>query len=302
MSTPFPVAPGPLVQAFQYACELELQALKPGNVHTHADGHGMTVQDFRVSAMVSAAPLADPCLRLGERMFAAIKATRDAVACNTNLGIILLSAPLLSALHVRRPDEPLRGAVARVLESTTQEDADWVYRAVRIAAPAGLGAVAEQDISATPSVDLRQAMAQAAERDRIARQYSTDYADIFDFALPCLQNLQRRWSDPVWAASGLYMELLAHCPDTHVARKYSKATAAWLSRRAKPLATALKRSKAPQGFRDHLLEFDTELKYAGINPGTSADMTVATVLAGVLEKLLSNGSRKGAQLAPVSSN
>ena len=291
MNMPLPSASGPLVQAFQYACELELQALKPGNVHTHADGHGMTVQDFRVSAVVSAAPLADPGLGLGERMFAAIKATREAVACNTNLGIVLLAGPLLYALQARRPDEALRSAVTRVLESTTRKDADWAYRAIRIAAPAGLRAVPEQDVRGAPSVDLCEAMAQAAERDRIARQYSPAFGDIFDFALPCWRTLQRRWNDPAWASVGLYMELLARWPDTHVVRKYGNKTAAWLSRRAKPLAAELAKTKAPETFRDYLMDLDSELKRAGINPGTSADMTVATVLAEVLEELLSNGSR-----------
>lgn len=293
MNAPLPVSSASLAQAFRDACELELQALKPGNVHIHADGHAMTVQDFRVSAMVSAAPLADPGQGLGKRMFNAIKATREAVACNTNLGIVLLAGPLLSAVQARRPDEPLRGAVTRVLQSTTCEDADWVYRAVRIAAPAGLGAVSEQDVSRTPSVDLRQAMAQAAERDRIARQYSTAFADIFDFALPCWRNLQKRWNDPAWAAAGVYMQLLARWPDTHVARKYSNETAVWIVRRAKPLAASLAKAKAPEAFRDQLLELDSEFKRAGINPGTSADMTVATVMAEVLEELLSNGSRNG---------
>ena len=35
-----------LENAYYNACMAEIQALKPGNVHMFADGHGMTVQDF----------------------------------------------------------------------------------------------------------------------------------------------------------------------------------------------------------------------------------------------------------------
>ena len=34
------------------ACCQELQAIKPGNVGYHADGHGMRVDQFEVSAQV----------------------------------------------------------------------------------------------------------------------------------------------------------------------------------------------------------------------------------------------------------
>ena len=43
--------------AFVAACETELRALKPGNVHVYADGHGMSVDDFRASAIAAADPL-----------------------------------------------------------------------------------------------------------------------------------------------------------------------------------------------------------------------------------------------------
>ena len=43
-----------LVAAYKNACMAELQALKPGNVHTFADGHGMTIYDFINSADASA--------------------------------------------------------------------------------------------------------------------------------------------------------------------------------------------------------------------------------------------------------
>lgn len=293
MKTSATVSPDLLVQAYLHACELELQALKPGNVHVYAEGHGMGVQDFRTSALVSAAALTEPTLALGERMLIAVTATREAVACNTNLGIVLLAGPLLAAAQARRPGEGLRRAVARVLEHTTRKDADCAYRAIRMAAPAGLGVAPEQDVNGAPDVDLRQAMIQAAHRDRIALQYRSVFPDVFEFALPRLRDLQLRWNDPTWAVAGVYMELLARHPDTHVARKYGAEIAASLCHKVRPLAEDFTGAREPAAFTDRLMELDRKFKCAGINPGTTADLTVATVLAGVLEELLSSGPGDG---------
>lgn len=280
-------------EAYRRACELELQALKPGNVHVHSDGHGMCVQDFRTSAFVSAGLLTSAGLGLGERIHAAIRATQDAVACNTNLGIVLLAAPLISAMAVKRADECLRDAVRRVLAKSTKNDAAWVYRAIREAAPAGLGEVQEHDINAQPLLALQPIMACAADRDRVARQLANGYADVFDVAVPRLRALQARWRDPRWAVTGLYMDLLGRWPDSHVGRKYGEQRAVWLRERVAGLATSLTASEQPELFRDPLMKLDADLKELGLNPGTTADLTVATVLVVGLEELLSNSSGSG---------
>ena len=96
-----PIAPEMLQQAYLEACEAELQAFKPGNVSIHSEGHGMTVADFRLSAKASAPHLCDPALSLGEKIFQAIASTREAVGCNTNLGIVLLAAPMMESCLTR---------------------------------------------------------------------------------------------------------------------------------------------------------------------------------------------------------
>ncbi len=83
--------------AFGAACRAELQALKPGNVHVHAPGHGMTVEDFERSAEAAAPWVAAPGLGVGERVLRAVESTRAACGQNTNLGILLLAAPLAAA-------------------------------------------------------------------------------------------------------------------------------------------------------------------------------------------------------------
>ena len=93
---------GPLTQdqietAYRAACRLEVRTLKPGNVHIFADGHRMTVEDFDRSTDVSAPHISDPTLPVGTRIRRAVEATFTAVGQNTNLGIVLLCAPLAAA-------------------------------------------------------------------------------------------------------------------------------------------------------------------------------------------------------------
>jgi hypothetical protein len=83
--------------AYRDACLAELVALKPGNVHVFAGGHDMTTADFEASAAASAPAMGAPALSVGARIFEAIRRTREAVGCNTNLGIVLLCAPLAQA-------------------------------------------------------------------------------------------------------------------------------------------------------------------------------------------------------------
>lgn len=168
-----------LRELYQQACEIELQAFKPGNVSVYADGHGMTVADFRRSAEVSAQPLCNDRHCLGERIYYAVKATREAVGCNTNLGILLLCGPLIEAAYRCQPGQALRQSLEEVLANTTVCDADWVFKAIVLASPGGLGNAGQQDVNNGATVTLTEAMRLAAEKDRIALQYLTVYEDIF---------------------------------------------------------------------------------------------------------------------------
>jgi triphosphoribosyl-dephospho-CoA synthase len=274
-----------IAAAYREACALELDAVKPGNVHRESAGHGMTVADFLLSAAVSAEPLSAPGLGLGERVYRAVVATREAVGCNTNLGIILLCAPLLQAALDPELPGGLRTRVAAVLRAAQRADMQWLNRAILLAAPAGLGESARHDVGAAATATPLEVMAQAAHRDLIARQYAECFKDLFERAVPLLERLQTRWQDPAWAAAGLYLDFLGRFPDTHIARKLGPHQALAVSRRAAPLAAALNRAARPQSHRAALLAFDRELKNAGINPGTMADLTVTCLLIAKLQRL-----------------
>ena len=275
-------------RAFLAACRAELSALKPGNVHTHAGGHGMEVADFEKSAIAAAPRIADPHLTVGGKILSAVTATWHAVGCNTNLGIVLLCAPLAKAaeLHASAPHtagaENLRDDLSGVLHSLTVADAVAAYRAIAIMNPAGLGHVAEADVSATPTVTLREAMALAGPRDRIANTYVTDFAEIFEFALPRLRAALTQAETRDLAVTTLHMSLLAQLPDSHISRKYGLDAAEAVRREAASLSRHWSPFTQPASLAP-LLEFDASLKKQRLNPGTTADLVVATLFVNAIE-------------------
>jgi triphosphoribosyl-dephospho-CoA synthase len=267
----------PVAGAYIDACLAELDAPKPGNVHRFAAGHGMEVEDFIRSAEASAAPIAARGVRVGIRVRAAVDATFSAVGQNTNLGIILLCVPLAAAAET--PDLALRPALAKVLDRLDREDAADVFSAIAAANPGGLGRAPGHDVHAPATVMLREAMAEAASRDRIARQYVTDYEDIFSLGLPALATARRRQREAHWSTLAVYLTFLATISDTHILRKFDAATAETIRSDAADWRAAFEAARDPEEITDGLLSWDAALKSRGINPGTSADLTVATLFA-----------------------
>ncbi len=275
-----------LVDAYLYACEVELQAFKPGNVSIYADGHDMTVEDFRVSARQSVTPLTNTDYSLGERIYYAVKETRAAVGCNTNLGILLLSAPLIMAAETARGATDIQKNLQSLLTQTTVNDADWVFRAIALAAPGGLGQSKQQDVTENPQVTLIQAMKLAENRDRIAWQFTTNYKDIFDFLVLRYNEKLNQWDDSGWAAVAVYSAMLAKYPDSHIERKYGNLHTRMVMDKMALVDDKLSQTDSPERLEGYLRNVDTEFKTAGINPGTTADLTVITVLAAKLMQVL----------------
>ena len=264
---------------YERACRQEIEALKPGNVHVFADGHRMTVSQFSDSAAASSGPLTDPALPLGKRILSAVRATRPAVGINTNLGILLLAAPLLSAAESRTG---LRGAVSRVLRNIDMDDTTDVFSAIAHAQPGGLGQPDENDVRELPKIGLLDAMGQAAGRDMIARQYATDFAAVFDVGLTALDAAVARGENGMWPAIFGYFAFLTAFPDSHIGRKQGLATAVAVQSEARRILAALHTQRSETARRETLTGFDQRLKAEGVNPGTSADLTVAALLVGNL--------------------
>jgi triphosphoribosyl-dephospho-CoA synthase len=163
-----------------------------------------------------------------------------------------------------------------------------------MAEPGGLGRSEHHDVMEAPHVTLREAMEEARGRARIACQNVTDYRDVFETGLPALQHGLTRWHSRTWAAVHAYLIFLSRFADSHIARKHGEDVAASVSAQARELSQMLGRSSDPAREMSALEVFDRQLKARSINPGTSADMTVATLVAMDLEDSLdevSQGSR-----------
>ena len=279
------LAPLQLSALVEDVCELDVRAFKPGNVSFASPGHGMTAAHFVHSAKAIAEPLTRDGATVGERILDSVTATRAAVQCNTNLGIILLLAPLVQAAIRPASMIDLRARLEPILHGLSVDDAERAFAAIRLAAPGGLGESTQHNVRGPTATDLGTAMQEAAGRDRIARQYATGYEDIFDFGVPLAEQAQRRHAGEDWAAVDVFLGLLGQWPDTHIVRKHGLdvANAVCLEARrirAKFVATS------PEAAMPLLLDLDASLKSRGINPGTSADLTVTIFVAVRLQEAL----------------
>jgi triphosphoribosyl-dephospho-CoA synthase len=297
MSAALSLASGVVADAVRAAAIVDVEAFKPGNVSVASAGHDMRAEDFIASANAIAAVIAQPGLRVGERILRAIEATRRVVTFNTNLGIVLLCAPLVHAALQSMPERRLRERVRGVLAELDVTDAELAYRAIRLAQPGGLGASTRHDVASTPTVTLLEAMDEARLRDRIASQYVTGFEDVFGLGASVMRAALARRRGTEWAVASVYLAFLARLPDSHIARKYGEEVAQKIVSEAQGAARAWESAAASTEAMPVLEQLDRRLKARSINPGTSADLTVATVLAVALEDLLDrvyHGRRVGA--------
>lgn len=259
----------------QAACLLEVTARKPGNVHRGRDFADLTFVDFLLSA-AAVGPALDRAAgrRVGVTVLDGVRATRTVVRTNTNLGILLLLAPLAAV-----PDgHDLRAGMNGILDRLDVEDSRLAYAAIRLANPGGLGRAAEQDVADEPTLPLREIMRLAAGRDLVARQYADGFRIVFDEGVPALcRGLEQAGAlEP--AIIQCQLRLLADHPDSLIARKCGPAVAAEASRRARAVLDGVAT----------LAELDAWLTADGHrrNPGTTADLVTACLFVALRQGLI----------------
>lgn len=276
----------------QIACLLEASAPKPGNVHPGAAFADARYEDFLLSAAaIGPAMAAAGGESVGATIRRAVADSRRVTGTNTNLGIVLLLAPLAKAAaapdahstgdSARDPEvgdarrAALRDRVRGVLAELSVADARDAYAVIRDAAPGGVGSAAEEDVRDEPTVTLLDAMARAADRDSIAREYATGYAITFEHTVPALG--RSRAAGLAWpgAIVQAHLEVLAHVPDTLIARKLGREVAEGVSREARRVVQA-GGVRTPEG-RRAIEAFDRRLRddRNQRNPGTTADLIAA---------------------------
>jgi triphosphoribosyl-dephospho-CoA synthase len=260
--------PGPCATL---AALLEATIPKPGNVHRAADFDNTSFMDFVVSAVAIGGPMRRaPAARIGTTVLESIRATRACVTTNTNLGLVLLLAPLARASAAGSP--LTRERVAAALTELTPLDAADVYAAIRLAQPAGLGETNEWDIANDPPADLMAAMRSAADRDLVARQYAYAFEQVFEEVARPIAEAVRAGQTLTEATIYTHVQMMRRWPDSLIARKGGAAMAKESARRA---AMVLEAGHPPErAYYRALEDFDFWLRSDGRrrNPGTTADL------------------------------
>jgi len=273
----------PITRWVRYACLLEVCARKPGNVHREAAFDDLDHNDFIKSADIIAPLFEHTSDRgVGPTILEAVRATQTEVGKNTNLGMILLLAPL-AAVPL---DQPIFEGIGETLEGLTVEDSRCVFEAIRVASPGGLGDVPQQSICGEPTLPLVRIMELAKDRDNIALQYTNEFDDILHYGLEQLAmelGFVDRWENSIIR---LHLKLMAHLPDTLIARKCGRELAEEAALRARTvLESEWPDYEISWGI---LTEFDEWLRADGHrrNPGTTADFVVACLYAGFREGII----------------
>lgn len=277
-----------LADWIERACLIEATARKPGNVHPAAAFDDLRYDDFVVAAKVAAPILArSQLLGVGRAVRDAVAATRNAVGTNVNLGICLLIAPLAAVLE----EQKLPAGIREVLRRLTVDDAKFVYEAIRLAQPGGMGEVQDQDVRDEPTQTLWDVMKLAADRDGVAAEYAKEFRLSYLTAVAWLKKFLHEYQqhatklpamDPgpavtpwEYATIGVQLSLLMVQSDTLIRRKCGELIFHETACRAEYIIK--------QGFlRDAagmtaLTEFDAWLRADGHrrNPGTTADLVAA---------------------------
>jgi triphosphoribosyl-dephospho-CoA synthase len=301
-----------VAECLQFAVLLEVSAYpKPGNVHRTADFEETRYEHFLASAVALVSGFKNAAQRGvlvaqgkigpdGIKMGKLIKDTVEYVKSwqcggNTVLGTIILLMPIASAAGIALTKKPfsasrLRKHIMRVVESTTPIDAVETYEAISIARPGGLGKVPKLDVTDRTSkqkilednVSLFDVFKISSSWDSISSEWVNNYSITFDLGYPYFLKTLENTSDVNMATVHTFLKILSEIPDTLITRKSGSAKAKEISNRAKEIleAGALTTRKG----KKQLLQFDDRLqdRKHRLNPGTTADLTVAVLAVAAL--------------------
>ena len=270
-------------QCATLACLLELGAPKPGNVHRGADFDDATLNDFAASAVAIGPVLEEAVSKpLGETVLRCIEATQRVTATNTNLGTILLLAPLAA---VPREVELSQGT-HEVLGGLTPSDAANIYQAIRLANPGGLGDSAEMDVHSPPPESLLDAMRTSADRDAIAGEYANRFTRTLKQVAPAIVAARAHELSLPQAIVHVQVQLLAEFGDSLIARKCGDEVNGQCMARAQRVLQA--GPPEDENYHRALSDFDFWLRSDGRrrNPGTTADLLAAGLFVCLRDELI----------------
>jgi len=266
-----------LKNAYLFACKKDIEVLKPGNVSLESPHHDTSAHDYIKSSINSSHHLFNISYSLGERVFNSVKATRKTVKTNTNLGIILLCAPIIHSL-IKFNDVSIRDSLEISLNQSNSDDTLLISKSINLAKPGGLGKSIKYDTKSLPKINLIKIMEYSSKYDRISYQYTHKFRDIFDFIVPCIKFHRKHFRSYKHSLALTFLEILSKIPDSHISRKFGDKISKKTSNEANDLLKILDKDDSWDLASKHLKSLDYEYKKKGINPGTTADLLVAGLM------------------------
>ena len=277
---------------------------KPGNIHRTADFPETRYEHFLASAVAIAPSFkkaAEQGIKVSEEKISPSEVgigniIKDAVdhmlgrqsGGNTLLGAIILLAPIAAGAGMisnRFSLPKLRKNIKMIVESTTPEDAVYVYDAIALVNPGGLNKSKKLDVRDPESkrkildegITLLDTFEIASSYDSIASEWVHNYPITFDLGYPYFVRQLEETGDINTATVHAFLKILAEVPDTFISRKVGQAKAESISAEA---GRVLKEGGLTTPFgRNLLLKLDSKLRDPAhdLSPGTTADITEAVI-------------------------
>ena len=259
------------VERAQLAMMLEVSAYpKPGNVDRCHDYPDTKFEHFLASVI-----LARPALeeaergvgRIGEIIRHAVSQTSNHSGGNTHFGAFILLIPLVYGGDI--------DGARRAIEKTDVSDAVAFYKAFGMTRVC-MNASDELDVNDPTALNvlrdreltLLDIMQHSAPNDMVAREWVTGFAHTRRGA-----DLLKQSGTGRDAIVKMFLLMLASEPDTFIIKKHGRAIA---------LQTMQKAREVIDGVRS-LAEFDAECIEKDINPGSIADITIASIFVALGE-------------------
>ncbi|MDD2644020.1 MAG: triphosphoribosyl-dephospho-CoA synthase [Methanobacteriaceae archaeon] len=273
---------------------------KPGNVHRTRDFFDMSFEDFLISGVVtqniitSSATQAKEILKdndyskahIGKYILEAVKETDNWIKNNTNLGIMMLEVPIAQAASISNDFTEIQENIGKLLDATTVEDAVNLYDAINLASAGGMGEQEEYDVQSDNAKDelrknnqtMYDVLEISAGWDQLAFELTNKMPKIFDIGFKTFDEL-RKDKRTNTATVQTFLTLLSKVPDTLISRKYGEEEASKVSESAKTLLNEY----GEEYFDKDLNYFDDYLYENNYNPGTTADLTAASIMLSYLK-------------------
>ena len=286
--------PEEIAKMAQIASALEVSRYpKPGNVHRTRDFDDMEFEDFVISGIVIGDTIREACTdvdvenpQLGKYILQAVAETDRWIKNNTNLGIVMMTTPIAVAAAISDSFDDIRENIKLVMGNTSVDDACDLYDAIIIADAGGMGDQDEYDVASDNAKnELRQnnqtmydVLKISAPWDMLAREMTGDMPAVFEIGYPKYHELRQSKSQND-ACVLTFLTILSHVPDTLISRKYGSDEAMKISLMTRDLLNI----KDEPDFKDRLKEFDDYLFKNKYNPGTTADLTAASIFVSYLK-------------------